>query len=33
MRYIKTLQDKDLIEFKGTPKTGGYYLKSNKINP
>ena len=26
MRYIKTLQDKDLIEFKGAPKTGGYYL-------
>ena len=27
MRYIKILQDKDLIEFKGVPKTGGYYLK------
>ena len=33
MRYIKILQDKDLIEFKGIPKTGGYYLKSNKIDP
>ena len=33
MRYIKILQDKDLIEFKGVPKTGGYYLKSNKIDP
>lgn len=33
MQYIKTLQDKYLIEFKGVPKTGGYYLKSNKINP
>ncbi|WP_286335486.1 winged helix-turn-helix transcriptional regulator, partial [Bacteroides caecimuris] len=27
MRYIKTLQDNDLIEFKGVPKTGGYFLK------
>ena len=26
MRYIKTLQDKDLIEFRGAPKIGGYYL-------
>ena len=28
MRYIKTLQDKNLIEFKGAPKTGGYFLKN-----
>lgn len=27
MRYIKTLQDKDLIEFRGAPKNGGYFLK------
>ena len=27
MRYIKVLQDKNLIEFRGAPKTGGYYLK------
>ena len=26
MRYIKILQDKGLIEFKGAPKTGGYYI-------
>jgi ATP-dependent DNA helicase RecG len=25
-RYIKMLKDADLIEFKGAPKTGGYYL-------
>lgn len=25
MRYIKTLQGEDLIEFRGAPKTGGYY--------
>ncbi len=28
MRYIKILQDKDLIEFRGAPKTGGYFLKN-----
>ena len=27
MRYIKILQDKDLIEFRGAPKTGGYFTK------
>lgn len=27
MRYIKTLQDQDLIEFRGAPKNGGYFLK------
>jgi len=27
MRYIKTLQEKGLIEFRGVPKTGGYYIK------
>lgn len=26
MRYIKILQDKDLIEFRGAPKNGGYFL-------
>jgi len=25
-RYLKILKDKSLIEFKGAPKTGGYYL-------
>ena len=28
MRYIKVLQDKNLIEFRGAPKTGGYFLKN-----
>lgn len=28
MRYIRVLQNKDLIEFRGAPKTGGYYLLS-----
>lgn len=28
MRYIKILQDKDLIEFRGAPKTGGYFTKN-----
>lgn len=27
MRYIKVLQDKNLIEFRGAPKTGGYFVK------
>jgi len=26
-RYLKTLKDHAYIEFKGAPKTGGYYLK------
>ena len=26
-RYIKQLKDEDKIEFKGAPKTGGYYIK------
>ena len=26
MRYIKTLQDNGLIEFRGAPKSGGYYI-------
>ncbi|MFI3261346.1 MAG: putative DNA binding domain-containing protein [Rikenellaceae bacterium] len=26
-RYIKELRDKDIIEFRGAPKTGGYYIK------
>lgn len=26
-RYLKVLKDNDLIEFKGAPKTGGYYIK------
>ena len=29
MRYIKTLQEKDLVEFRGVPKTGGYYVKND----
>ncbi len=32
MRYIKSLQDKGLIKFKGAPKTGGYYkIKTYRI--
>ena len=27
MRYLKSLNEKELIEFRGAPKTGGYYLK------
>ena len=27
MRYLKSLHEKGLIEFRGVPKTGGYYLK------
>ena len=27
MRYIKILQDKNLIEFSGAPKNGGYFRK------
>ncbi|PHO11972.1 hypothetical protein CPG38_10220 [Malaciobacter marinus] len=26
-RYIKQLKDEDKIEFKGAPKTGGYFIK------
>jgi len=26
-RYLNTLVKQGLIEFKGAPKTGGYYLK------
>jgi len=26
-RYIKQLKDEDKIEFKGAPKTGGYFVK------
>ena len=26
-RYIKELRDSEIIEFKGAPKTGGYYVK------
>lgn len=25
MRYIKSLQEKGIVEFRGAPKTGGYY--------
>ena len=38
MRYLKSLSEKGLIEFRGAPKTGGYYTKlgrygkENKIN-
>ena len=27
MRYLKLLNEKGVIEFRGAPKTGGYYLK------
>ena len=27
MRYLKSLNEKGLIEFRGAPKTGGYYIK------
>lgn len=27
-RYLKSLNEKELIEFRGAPKTGGYYLKN-----
>ena len=27
MRYLKSLSEKGLIEFRGVPKTGGYYTK------
>ena len=27
MRYLKSLREKGLIEFRGAPKTGGYYTK------
>ena len=29
MRYLKSLNDKGLVEFRGAPKTGGYYLTRN----
>ena len=29
-RWLKQLKEKDQIEFRGAPKTGGYYLKANK---
>ena len=28
-RWIKQLKREDLIEFKGAPKTGGYYVKKS----
>lgn len=27
MRYLKSLNEKGLVEFRGAPKTGGYYIK------
>lgn len=27
MRYLKSLNEKGVIEFRGAPKTGGYYLQ------
>ena len=27
MRYLKSLNEKGLIEFRGAPKSGGYYIK------
>lgn len=30
MRYIKILQNKDLTEFRGAPKNGGYFLKNDR---
>jgi len=29
MRYLKFLNEKDMIEFRGAPKIGGYFLKNN----
>jgi ATP-dependent DNA helicase RecG len=29
-RWLKQLRDQQLIEFRGSPKTGGYHLKSNQ---
>ena len=29
MRYLKSLNEKELIEFRGAPKTGGYFLMKN----
>lgn len=29
-KWIKNLKDQNLIEFKGAPKTGGYYIKQEK---
>ena len=29
-RWLKQLKEKDQIEFRGAPKTGGYFLKANK---
>lgn len=29
MRYLKSLNEKNRIEFRGAPKTGGYFLKNN----
>ena len=30
-RYLKSLNDKELIEFRGAPKTGGYFPKTNSL--
>lgn len=29
-RYITSLKDKNLIEYRGSRKTGGYYIITNK---
>ena len=29
-RWIKQLKNEDKIEFRGAPKTGGYFLKEEK---
>jgi predicted HTH transcriptional regulator len=31
-RYLKTLKDQGYIEFRGAPKTGGYYAKKRRMN-
>jgi ATP-dependent DNA helicase RecG len=30
-RWIKQLREENKIEFKGAPKTGGYFFKENKL--
>jgi len=31
-RYLKALKDQGFIEFRGAPKTGGYYAKKRRMN-
>ena len=30
MRYLKSLNEKGIVEYRGAPKTGGYYISNHR---